>query len=126
MEDEHMKEQPGPRLTLATKLVLAAFMNHLLEGLHGYDLMKMTGLSSGSLYPILHRLEKYQLITGEWEEEIKPGKPRRRKYTFTPTGIVKAELLGEELLRFREALLPHPRNRHPTPDHPRPEELGVI
>ena len=40
-----MTKQPGLRLTLATKLVLAGFMNHLLEGLHGYDLMKMTGLS---------------------------------------------------------------------------------
>ena len=54
---------------------------------HGYQLAleleeKSNGLfkfNHGTLYPILHKLEKENLIKGFWEQE---GPKRKRKYYF--------------------------------------------
>jgi DNA-binding PadR family transcriptional regulator len=59
---------------------------------HGYQLAleleeKSNGLfkfNHGTLYPILHKLEKESLIKGNWEQE---GPKRKRKYyTITAKG----------------------------------------
>jgi DNA-binding PadR family transcriptional regulator len=51
---------------------------------HGYDVARETGLSSGTLYPILIRLHGRGLLDARWEE-------RRRSYRLTGEGIVYAE-----------------------------------
>jgi transcriptional regulator len=66
----------------------------LLEGRqrHGYELAKMIETQSdnrlhfhvASLYPMLYRLERKQLVEGKWVE--KPGERRRRYYRLTPAG----------------------------------------
>ena len=66
----------------------------LLEGRtrHGYELAKMIETQSdsrlqfhvASLYPMLYRLERKQLVEGKWVE--KAGERRKRYYRLTPTG----------------------------------------
>ena len=66
----------------------------LLEGRarHGYELAKMIESQSdnrlqfhvASLYPMLYRLERKQLVEGKWVE--KSGERRRRYYKLTPAG----------------------------------------
>jgi len=66
----------------------------LLEGRsrHGYELAKTIESQSdnrlqfhvASLYPMLYRLERKQLVEGKWVE--KPGERRRRYYRLTPAG----------------------------------------
>jgi PadR family transcriptional regulator PadR len=66
----------------------------LLEGRqrHGYELAKMIESQSdnrlqfhvASLYPMLYRLERKQLVEGKWVE--KAGDRRRRYYRLTPAG----------------------------------------
>ena len=66
----------------------------LLEGRqrHGYELAKMIETQSdnrlqfhvASLYPMLYRLERKQLVEGKWVE--KAGERRRRYYRLTPAG----------------------------------------
>jgi len=66
----------------------------LLEGRsrHGYELAKAIESQSdnrlqfhvASLYPMLYRLERKQLVEGKWVE--KPGERRRRYYRLTPAG----------------------------------------
>jgi PadR family transcriptional regulator PadR len=66
----------------------------LLEGRprHGYELAKLIESQSGnklqfhvaSLYPMLYRLERKELVQGRWVE--KAGERRRRFYRLTPAG----------------------------------------
>jgi DNA-binding PadR family transcriptional regulator len=57
---------------------------------HGYDLMKDTGLSSGTLYPILMRMTEQGLVEAEWREPVQRGRPPRHAYRLTATGIALA------------------------------------
>ena len=58
---------------------------------HGYDLMKETGLSSGTLYPLLMRMADKGLIEAEWREPAQPGRPARHAYRLTGSGIALAQ-----------------------------------
>jgi DNA-binding PadR family transcriptional regulator len=55
----------------------------------GFDIMEVTGLPSGTVYPALRRLEALQLVRSDWEKDDKArkeGRPRRRYYELTPAG----------------------------------------
>jgi DNA-binding PadR family transcriptional regulator len=74
------------RLSPQTLLVLDAFLERAEEWKYGYDLSRVTGLKSGTLYPILMRLAEKQLLETQWEAG-EPGKPPRHMYRFTPDGL---------------------------------------
>jgi PadR family transcriptional regulator PadR len=81
-----------------TRHVLAVLVALIEEGgpIHGAALMKRTGLKSGTLYPILDRLERAEWINGEWED-VDPSqvkRPRRRSYVLTGEGeqVTRAEV----------------------------------
>ena len=78
------------------EVLLQAFDNH--DDLHGWAIMKATKRSGPTVYGVLDRLEHVGWITGRWEDENpEPGKPRRRFYSITPTGVIGAR----EILRER-------------------------
>jgi PadR family transcriptional regulator, regulatory protein PadR len=55
----------------------------------GFDIMQVTSLPSGTIYPALRRLEALELVTSDWERDLKArkeGRPRRRYYELTPAG----------------------------------------
>jgi DNA-binding PadR family transcriptional regulator len=54
---------------------------------HGYALAKQTGLKSGTLYPILIRLADRGLVEARWQDEPRPGRPRRHLYRLTAGGL---------------------------------------
>ncbi len=60
------------------------------EWRHGYDLMKETGLSSGTLYPLLMRMTDQGLVEAEWREPAQPGRPPRHAYRLTAAGFALA------------------------------------
>jgi DNA-binding PadR family transcriptional regulator len=74
------------RLTYPTALVLHA----LLQGYrHGFDIMDATALPSGTVYPILRRLEAEGCVRSEWEREgeaRREQRPPRRYYELTSHG----------------------------------------
>jgi len=74
------------RLSPQTLLVLDAFLDQVDEWKYGYDLSRVTGLKSGTLYPILMRLSERKLLDTEWEK-TEPGRPPRHMYRFTPEGL---------------------------------------
>ena len=87
------------------EILLQAFDSH--DDLHGWAIMKATKLSGPTVYGVLDRLEDANWISGQWEEENpEPGKPRRRFYSITPTGLIGArEILRErrpQVLRRRQ------------------------
>lgn len=57
---------------------------------HGYDLMKETGLLSGTLYPLLMRMTDQGLVEAEWREPEQLGRPARHAYRLTANGIALA------------------------------------
>lgn len=56
---------------------------------YGFDIMEVTGLPSGTIYPALRRLEKDSFILGSWENKqnaFSQDRPRRRYYRLTREG----------------------------------------
>jgi PadR family transcriptional regulator, regulatory protein PadR len=73
-------------LTHATTLVLHALANGFR---HGFDIIDVTGLPSGTVYPILRRLERETLVSAQWEEAAiahEEQRPPRRYYELTAAG----------------------------------------
>ena len=58
---------------------------------HGYDLMKETGLLSGTLYPLLMRMTDQGLVDAEWREPEQLGRPARHVYRLTSAGVAFAQ-----------------------------------
>lgn len=77
------------RLSKRALEVLGSFVDQPEVELHGYEIMKLAGVSSGSLYPILQRFESLGWVEGSWEETdpSEQGRPRRRNYKVTGLGI---------------------------------------
>jgi len=76
----------GPRTSRETLLVLARFVDRPSDWRYGYELSRVTGLKSGTLYPILMRLEKHTLLEARWEA-TEEGVPPRHTYRLTPSGL---------------------------------------
>ena len=67
----------------------------------GFDIMAATGLTSGTVYPALDRLETIGLLRSHWEDELAAhaeGRPARRYFRLTAAGAVALEAAVE---RFR-------------------------
>ena len=57
---------------------------------HGYDLMKATGILSGTLYPLLMRMTDQALVEAEWHAPAQLGRPARHAYRLTARGLALA------------------------------------
>ncbi len=78
------------RLTKATVQILTALLESPLSWRYGYDLMKGSGLASGTLYPLLARLEDDGWLETRWGESALPGRPPRHLYRLTASGRAEA------------------------------------
>lgn len=54
---------------------------------HGYELCRQAGIKSGTLYPLLIRLEAQGHLEAEWQTPTEPGRPPRHAYRLTISGI---------------------------------------
>ena len=55
----------------------------------GLDIMRHTGLPSGTVYPTLSRAERAGFVRGKWEDRQvadREARPRRRHYVITAAG----------------------------------------
>lgn len=87
------------RLSRQTLAVLDALLVRPGEWHHGYSLSQRTGISSGTLYPILMRLNKLHWLETHWEEIKIPGRPPRHLYRLSGTA---REWAREELHAAQE------------------------
>ena len=76
----------SPRISPETLLVLEIFRQRPTDWLYGYELVGVTGLKSGTLYPILMRLERHALLEACWVT-TEMGVPPRHTYRLTPNGL---------------------------------------
>lgn len=60
---------------------------------HGYELASLTGIKSGTLYPLLIRLEAQGYLAAEWQQPVASGRPPRHAYRLTAAGqrLARAE-----------------------------------
>jgi PadR family transcriptional regulator, regulatory protein PadR len=70
-----------------TLAVLSALANRPADWLYGLELAKLTGLKSGSLYPILIRLADRALLESRWLEPSERGRPPRHAYRISAAGL---------------------------------------
>ena len=82
-----------PRLTMTTMKVLSAFCEDPKAEMSGREVGSKVKLPSGTVYPILLRLQDAKWLTSRWEE-VDPkevGRPRRRFYQITGVGFQKTQ-----------------------------------
>lgn len=105
-----MPSRTEPRMTIATQLVLQVLLADPAAELYGLEVGQQSGLPSGTIHPILARLEGIGWVESEWED-IDPraeGRPQRRYYRLTATGADSAREAVSRAYRGRAALRPRP------------------
>lgn len=73
---------------------LRAVLLHLLaDGADtwGLRVVKETGRPTGTVYPILDRLEREGFVVSRWDDDAAASGPRRRLYSITSAGRAWAE-----------------------------------
>lgn len=83
---------PGPKMTIPTQLVLRALLEHPTHEVYGLEIGAAAGLASGTIHPILARLEALGWIESRWEDidPAREGRPRRRYYRLSSDGAASA------------------------------------
>jgi PadR family transcriptional regulator PadR len=100
----------SPRMTMPTQLVLRALLVEPEAELYGLEIGDAAGLASGTVHPILARLEATGWLTSRWED-VDPaavGRPARRYYRLTGAGAVEARHALAKAWRPARRLAPHP------------------
>ncbi len=96
------------RMTQVTALILQAVGAGYR---YGFDIMDVTGLASGTVYPALRRLERADLLKSTWEEveaAHRGGRPQRRMYELTTEGESALADAADKLAAARALLLATP------------------
>lgn len=98
------------RLTIPTRLVLEVLLEEPAGERYGFEIGQAAGLPSGTVHPILARLEAAGWLTSWWEDvdPSQAGRPARRYYRLTADGVPAAQ---EAVARARR---PAPRPGRPA------------
>lgn len=81
------------RMTMATQLVLRALVAELDRERYGLEICRLAGLPTGTVHPILARLERAGWLLSYWEDidAREHGRPRRRYYRLSRDGAQHAQ-----------------------------------
>lgn len=85
-------------LSFAAAVILQALDNGYQ---YGFDIMDVTGLPSGTVYPALRRLEDAGYVRSKWEKHSiaqEEARPPRKYYELTREGL---DMLAEARSRYR-------------------------
>ncbi|MEY4000546.1 MAG: hypothetical protein RLZZ626_901 [Actinomycetota bacterium] len=97
---------PVERVTKTTVAVLKVLTATEVP-VWGLEAVRQTGMQSGTVYPILERLQQAGWLTSQWEVDNERNGPRRRYFELTPEGREGAlEVIakyGEKTAAAREA-----------------------
>jgi len=106
---------PSPQ-TLA---LLSHFLRDPAAWQHGYDLARALDLRSGTLYPILARLDDRGFLQRRQEPSPLAGRPPRQLYRLSDEGAVEAARLIDSASRAARDVPGRPVGR------PRPRTQGA-
>jgi DNA-binding PadR family transcriptional regulator len=99
-------------MTMATQLVLRSLLADPADELYGSEIGEAAGLMSGTVHPILARLEAAGWVDSRWED-VDPraaGRPARRYYRLTGEGAQQARVA------LAKAPRPQPGRLAPRPE----------
>ncbi len=85
-------------LTYSSAVILQAVANGYL---YGFDIIDVTGLPGGTVYPALRRLEELGYLISKWEKHRiaqEESRPPRKYYELTRPG---QDILAEAVKRYR-------------------------
>jgi PadR family transcriptional regulator PadR len=74
----------------------------------GFDIMEATGLTSGTVYPTLDRLEQRGFLKSKWEPEgdaHREGRPARRYFHLTAAGATTLQAALEKFKTLRPVVI---------------------
>lgn len=101
-------------LTYSSAVILQAVANGYL---YGFDIIDVTGLPGGTVYPALRRLEDTGHLISKWEKHTiaqAEARPTRKYYELTRAG---QDVLAEAVKRYRlldQTDLSHERSPKPS------------
>jgi len=108
-------QQAAPRMTLHTLAVLQAMLEDPTSAHYGLEIANAVNFPTGTVYPIMARLEAAGWVSSTWENVTpsEEGRPRRRLYTLTGSG---ARAARQALADGRRLIAPahSTRLQHPT------------
>jgi PadR family transcriptional regulator, regulatory protein PadR len=101
-------------MTIPTQLVLEALLDEPQAERYGLEIGDAAGLRSGTVHPILARLEAYGWLASRWEDidASAEGRPARRYYKLTADGALAARAALARAYRPSAA-----RGLRPQPGH---------
>lgn len=109
------RRRTGPRITLPTAAVLRLMLQDPSADYYGFALAEATSFPSGTIYPILARLEAAGWLSSFWEEgdPVVMERPRRRMYRLTGAGAhaARAALADAQALLGAPSLGAVPQSR---------------
>jgi PadR family transcriptional regulator PadR len=97
-------------MTIPTQWVLQALLADPATELYGFEIAGIAGLATGTVHPILARLENVKWLESRWED-INPsieGRPARRYYKLTAEGAEQAQTALARAYRPRRAAASRP------------------
>lgn len=74
-------------LSQHARTVLAVLFDAGGQWSHGYELARLSNVKSGTLYPLLIRLEAQGYLEAEWQQSAEGGRPPRHAYRLTASGV---------------------------------------
>ena len=97
---------------MADKVILSFSGTAILQAVaheyhYGFDIMDVTGLPSGTVYPALRRLEASGLLRSRWEDEDtarNEQRPARKYYKLTVAGRQSLDAAVNRYRRLEGAL----------------------
>jgi len=95
-----------PNTSRQTRRVLETMCASPGAWLYGYELSKKTGLKSGTLYPILIRLNDQGFLISEWRDPEREGRPPRHVYRLSASGRALARKQQAEELSVSASIRP--------------------
>src|SRR5690242_16325979 len=98
------------RMTIPLQLVLQVLLDDPDRQLYGLEIGAAAGLASGTVHPLLARLEANSWLESQWED-IDPssaGRPARRYYRLTGQGADEARAALARIRARQPQGLPSP------------------
>jgi PadR family transcriptional regulator, regulatory protein PadR len=80
------------RMTPTLARVLHTFLEDPTKPRWGYDVMRSARIQSGTLYPLMARLEEAGWLQAGWEHDLPESRPPRKYYQLTAEGLTNARL----------------------------------
>ncbi len=86
-------------MTLSTRMVLQVLLDASGQEMYGLEICKAAQLPSGTIHPILARLERLGWLESSWEDidPVKEGRPRRRYYQLKGARAATAQAALDEV-----------------------------